>query len=258
MKRSLFEARHGMVRRLQILNHVVFVVVVNEIGFNQVLWGGVLGYILFHLGHNMGAHRYFCHRQFQTNRLWELIFHFAFTLNVLGSAVGYQHIHRQHHRFSDKEKDPHCPRKRGWLRSYFLSDFATRRFFLPPNAMSESFKDPLARFFHRYYFLIIGSYIFVTIWSFEVFVAGYLVPALVAFHMSQFQIVFSHFKLPFSNQLNATDDFSFNHYILKPVFLGDELHNNHHARPTALDQNMTGSWREFDPIAWIVARCIAK
>ncbi len=254
----MFEPRHSSIRKLQILNHCLFFLILIWTEVETYPVGVSLGYLLFHIGHNIGAHRYFCHRQFTTNRFWEVVFHFAFTLNVLGSSIGYRQIHHQHHKFSDQALDPHCPRKRGWFRAYFFSDFAKDRFYLPPRSVKESLRDPVARFFHRYYFLILGSYIALTCQSLTAFHAFYLTPAITAYHLSQFQIVFSHFKLPLSGQSHETHDSSYNHYLLKPIFLGDELHNNHHAAPTRLDQNLSGQWREFDPIAWIVQRFIAS
>ena len=57
-------------------------------------------------------HRYGAHRMFTMSKGWERFFH-LFTYVCQGSSYlnprGYAILHRQHHAFSDTEKDPHSP-----------------------------------------------------------------------------------------------------------------------------------------------------
>ena len=57
-------------------------------------------------------HRYGAHRMFTMSTGWERFFH-LFTYVCQGSSYlnprGYAILHRQHHAFSDTEKDPHSP-----------------------------------------------------------------------------------------------------------------------------------------------------
>jgi len=57
-------------------------------------------------------HRYGAHRMFTMSKGWERFFH-LFTYACQGSSYlnprGYAILHRQHHAFSDTEKDPHSP-----------------------------------------------------------------------------------------------------------------------------------------------------
>ena len=57
-------------------------------------------------------HRYGAHRMFTMSKGWERFFHFC-TVFFQGSSYlnpkGYAILHREHHAFSDTERDPHSP-----------------------------------------------------------------------------------------------------------------------------------------------------
>ncbi len=57
-------------------------------------------------------HRYCAHRMFSMSKGWERTFHFL-TFVTQGSSFlmprGYMILHREHHAFSDTERDPHSP-----------------------------------------------------------------------------------------------------------------------------------------------------
>ena len=58
-------------------------------------------------------HRYSAHRQFAMSHRWERVFYFATWLTQGSSFLsprGYAILHREHHAFSDTERDPHSPR----------------------------------------------------------------------------------------------------------------------------------------------------
>lgn len=57
-------------------------------------------------------HRYSAHKMFTMSKGWERFFHLA-TWLAQGSSYlnprGYAYLHREHHAFSDDERDPHSP-----------------------------------------------------------------------------------------------------------------------------------------------------
>jgi stearoyl-CoA desaturase (delta-9 desaturase) len=63
-------------------------------------------------GQSFYLHRYAAHRMFTMSRGWERFFH-LFTYAMQGSSCldprGYAILHREHHAYSDTEKDPHSP-----------------------------------------------------------------------------------------------------------------------------------------------------
>lgn len=76
---------------------------------------------IFFIGHWVSSvfcqtfflHRYGAHRMFTMSPFWERVFHLG-TFLAQGSSYldprGYAILHREHHAFSDTERDPHSPR----------------------------------------------------------------------------------------------------------------------------------------------------
>lgn len=57
-------------------------------------------------------HRYSAHRMFTMSKGWERFFHLMTYLSQGSSYLipkGYAYLHREHHAFSDTERDPHSP-----------------------------------------------------------------------------------------------------------------------------------------------------
>ena len=80
----------------------------------------LLGYTIYSgLGISLMFHRYWSHRCFEFRfPMLKWIFTFFGLVAGRGSILGWVHIHRTHHKYSDKEKDPHDPAVKGW-RIYF-------------------------------------------------------------------------------------------------------------------------------------------
>lgn len=80
--------------------------------------------VLFFAGHwalaaffqSFFLHRYGAHRQFELSPFWERVFYLG-TFIFQGSSFlvprAYAIMHREHHAFSDTERDPHSPRVHG-------------------------------------------------------------------------------------------------------------------------------------------------
>ncbi|MDE3070910.1 MAG: fatty acid desaturase, partial [Acidobacteriota bacterium] len=140
-------------------------------------WGGALRwsdlvvlaivYALCGAGVTVGFHRLFTHRSFKTGPVLRL------TLAVLGSAavegplIEWVANHRQHHRFSDQEGDPHSPHGHGsgvrgalagLIHAHFgwiLHGDATAD---PERYAKDLLADPVARFVDRTFIVwVIGG-----------------------------------------------------------------------------------------------------
>jgi stearoyl-CoA desaturase (delta-9 desaturase) len=55
------------------------------------------------------VHRMLTHKAFKTHKWIEYICTFFAVAGSHSSAITWVAVHRQHHRYSDKEKDPHSP-----------------------------------------------------------------------------------------------------------------------------------------------------
>lgn len=88
-----------------------------------IAWGGWLGwtdvaiavvmYIISGHGVTVGFHRHFTHRSFKANRRLKNAMAIAGSLAVEGPVIRWVADHRRHHKYSDKEGDPHSPWRYG-------------------------------------------------------------------------------------------------------------------------------------------------
>jgi|HubBroStandDraft_1064217.scaffolds.fasta_scaffold11773_5 stearoyl-CoA desaturase (delta-9 desaturase) len=75
----------------------------------QTVLVGVAFYLLSGLGIAMGFHRYFTHGSFKANRALKIALAVAGSLALEGPILNWVSDHRRHHKYSDKEGDPHSP-----------------------------------------------------------------------------------------------------------------------------------------------------
>ena len=88
-----------------------------------VFWGwgltwrdAVIAFVMYGLtGHGVtiGFHRYFTHRGFKAKRWLRVFLAVAGSMAIQGSVIQWVADHRRHHRFSDKDGDPHSPWRYG-------------------------------------------------------------------------------------------------------------------------------------------------
>src|SRR5918996_1447890 len=69
---------------------------------------GIL-YVATGFGVTVGFHRYFTHRSFKTTRPMRALLAILGSAAVEGPVIAWVADHRKHHRFSDREGDPHSP-----------------------------------------------------------------------------------------------------------------------------------------------------
>jgi stearoyl-CoA desaturase (delta-9 desaturase) len=74
---------------------------------------GVVMYVATGLGVTVGFHRHLTHRSFQAKRWVRAALAICGSMAIQGSAIQWVSDHRKHHRFSDKEGDPHSPWRYG-------------------------------------------------------------------------------------------------------------------------------------------------
>jgi len=88
-----------------------------------VAWGGWLGwhdvvialafYYVTGLGITVGFHRLFTHKAFKPNRPVKIALAIAGTMAIQGPVIRWVADHRKHHKFSDRDGDPHSPWRYG-------------------------------------------------------------------------------------------------------------------------------------------------
>jgi stearoyl-CoA desaturase (Delta-9 desaturase) len=88
-----------------------------------LLWGWGLGWhdvviaLIFYwvsgLGITVGYHRYFTHGSFKANTALRVALAVAGSLAIEGPVITWVSDHRRHHKYSDREGDPHSPWRYG-------------------------------------------------------------------------------------------------------------------------------------------------
>jgi stearoyl-CoA desaturase (delta-9 desaturase) len=210
-------------------------------------------YAMHGIGSGIGAHRYFTHKSFIAPRWAQIIMAFCFTIASTGSVIGYVLIHLKHHRNPDAEGDPHDPSRTGFLKTWFGvldKNYLT----VDPRAYMRLRQDKVLAVMHDYYFLFILSYVALVgvTFGFRGVVFLYLVPVVMQFHANSSLIVLCHSKLIGYRNFETQDKSRNLNLIFRFFLLGEELHNNHHYRPGSSTMNVKNSWRELDPLFYVI------
>jgi len=82
------------------------------LGWHDVIIGLVF-YVISGLGITVGYHRYFTHSSFKASKPLRIALAIAGSLAIEGPVITWVSDHRRHHKYSDKEGDPHSPWRYG-------------------------------------------------------------------------------------------------------------------------------------------------
>lgn len=109
---------------------------------SQVVYVGFCGTAFYH--------RTVAHKN-QINTVVEKILIILSWVGASGSAIAWAGTHRKHHRYSDTDKDPHCPMHMGRLRSYWYSSGNEDIMRYIPDLLRKKWYV----FQHKYYFIVL-------------------------------------------------------------------------------------------------------
>jgi stearoyl-CoA desaturase (delta-9 desaturase) len=215
---------------------------------------GICGamFVVTFVGIEVGYHRHFVHRSFCAAGPVRHILGAMGSMACQGSVIWWAGIHRTHHRFPDREGDPHSPLDGfyqahvGWLLGAKVSPPGwTRR-------VKDLIRDPVTARVHRNYpayaiagFIVPAVFVATIQGSWYGLATGLLWGGLVRIFLVH-HIVSSvnsvcHF---FGRQPYETRDMSCNNYALMLPSLGFSLHNNHHAFPSSA--TTSHAWWQVD------------
>jgi stearoyl-CoA desaturase (Delta-9 desaturase) len=222
------------------------------------IWTGVtvealvLGVALYWLrifGIGAGYHRYFSHRSYETSRA------FQFVLAVLAQSTSQKSIlwwaakHREHHLFSDTERDVHSPRHYGFVYSHLGWIFDRRHGAANLTKIEDFARYPELMWLHRYEqvpsaalavlcFLIAG-------WP--GLIVGFFWSTVAVYHATFCINSLAHVL---GRRRYVTGDDSRNNWLLAIFTMGEGWHNNHHAFQSSVRQGFR--WWEYDPTFYIL------
>lgn len=237
------------IKILIVINHVLAIYGL----FNGNLWYltlSVIGLLLINkVGGEIGLHRYFCHKSFETTRFKHYTLLVLASLNCFGPPMAWVGVHRKHHEFADTNNDPHGsqPVWRIWLTLW-------RPFNIEIKYFKDFLRQPEHVFVFKHYFLLIGI-LFVSLalinWQLLIFLIS--IPSVLSFHLAGLVNTQCHLH---GVKHHDTKDNSFNNYWVNMITLGSGLHNNHHANPRSWDNRELPG--DVDLPATIIKRVFIK
>ncbi len=213
-------------------------------------------YVLRMFGITAFYHRYFSHRTFKTTRAAQLCFAILGASAVQRGPLWWAAHHRQHHLYSDEEKDPHSPVKNSFLWSHMGWFMDPANFITNLKAVPDLAKFPELRFLDRFDWIVpvtlatglygLGALLHALAPGLgtsgpQMLIWGFFISTIVLFHGTNFINSLAH---RFGTQRYETGDESRNSLILALITLGEGWHNNHHHYPTATRQGFF--WWEVD------------
>jgi stearoyl-CoA desaturase (delta-9 desaturase) len=207
----------------------------------------LLGYFLYSgVGVSMMLHRYWTHKsfEFRSNVLMWICTWFGLMAGR-GSIIGWVHVHREHHAFSDTIKDPHAPNINGW-RVFFphLLDYGKN---FNPRLVRDILNKTQTNFNKYYMLLILGWVVLLALIDVRLAYFGWIVPvAITQFVLNSF-IYFGH-SYGYINHKHR--DESKNLWPFGILLWGEGWHNNHHKNPQKW--SMQEKWWEIDLIAPLI------
>lgn len=206
-------------------------------------------------------HRYGAHRMFEMSKGWERFFHFL-TFVTQGSSYldprAYAILHREHHAFSDTERDPHSPRFFGnpfsmmWATKVRYEGYASRRVDPEPRfdggVPEWPTLDRLAQFWPTR-LAFVGAYIaFYAVFATEAWMWALLPVHFVMGPVHGAIVNWAGHKYGYRNF--DSDDQSRNSLPVDFVTMGELFQNNHHRYGQS--PNFAARRWEIDPCYQII------
>ena len=238
----------GTLSFIQLVSTVLTVGGLFYFDFSLAAWitMGVFYFLYSGIGVSMMLHRYWSHRsfEFKSNTVKWICTWFGL-MSGRGSIIGWVHVHREHHKYSDTENDPHAPKHKRW-RIFFphlLNYGKSINKFLVRDLINDE-----QLHINKYYLLYVLAWALLLLaidpW---LLYFGWIVPvALTQFILNSF-IYFGH-SVGYTNYTSNND--SKNLWPFGLLFWGEGWHNNHHKNPGKCNNQV--NWWEIDPIAWVI------
>ncbi len=200
-------------------------------------------YVVRMWGITAGYHRYFAHRAYKTNRVFQFILAFVGGTATQKGALWWAANHRHHHRESDTEKDIHSPIQSGFWWSHMgwimCGKYEATRY----EAIKDFARFPELRFLNRFHVvppIILGTALYF-IGGFSMLIWGFFVSTTLLYHGTFTINSLSHI---FGKRRYKTTDTSKNNLLLALITLGEGWHNNHHYHQNTANQGWF--WWEVD------------
>lgn len=234
--------------------HLVALVGVSLLGFSL---SGVLLAVALYYGRmffvTAGYHRYFSHRSYRTSRWFQFVLAVSSQTSLQRGVLWWACHHRDHHRYSDTDKDLHSARIGGFWWSHLGWFLAPLYNDTDHSKVKDLARYPELRFLDRFphvpgiglgVILFALGGVHAVIWG--------LVSTVFLWHGTFTINSLSHL---WGTRRYDTDDDSRNNVVLALVTMGEGWHNNHHHYQSSTAQGFF--WWEIDMTDYLL-RALAR
>ena len=218
-----------------------------------VLWAA--SHFLRAIGLTLAFHRYYAHRTFQMNRLARFVWTFIGVAAMQKGPLWWAGHHVNHHRYADRDGDPHSPMVSGVYYAHigwFLNDARHDRIENSNPVMRDFGSVPEIRLLEDFFFvppLLLAAGMF-AIGGWAWLVWGFCLPTMTLAHATFAINTVNHM---FGSRRFDTIDESRNNPVTAIFAVGEGWHNNHHRYQRAARNGFY--WWEVDP-TWYVIRAM--
>jgi sn-1 stearoyl-lipid 9-desaturase len=198
------------------------------------------------LGIGMGYHRLLTHRGYKTPKWLEYFLTVCAVLALEGGPIFWVATHRIHHKYSDKDGDPHSPRDGKWwahvgwilIGKSMHHDTQTLSRYVPDLA-----KDKFHIWITKYHYvpMIMLGVILAAIGGLPMVLWGICFRTVFGLHATWLVNSATHIV---GSRRFETRDFSTNSWWVALLSFGEGWHNNHHAHPVSARHGL--AWYEID------------
>jgi len=208
------------------------------------------------LGLTLIFHRYLAHRAFKMNRAARFVWSFIATAAMQKGPLWWAGHHVNHHRFADRDGDPHSPMVSGVYYAHigwFLNDTKYDRVEATNPVIRDFSRVPELAWLDKYFFvppLALAVTMFL-IGGMPWLIWGFCLPTMTLAHATFAINTVNHM---FGSRRFDTVDESRNNLVTAVFAVGEGWHNNHHRYQRAARNGFY--WWEFDP-TWYVIRTMA-
>lgn len=200
-------------------------------------------YYLRMFGITAGYHRYFAHRSYKTNRVFQFVLALIGTMAAQKGVLWWAAHHRDHHKYSDTPRDLHSPTQRGfwwahlgWILSDAYNDADLSR-------IKDFAQYPEIRWLNKHWLVppfALAILIFL-VGGWGALMWGFFLSTVLLWHGTFFINSLAHV---FGSRRYETTDTSRNSMLLALITLGEGWHNNHHCYQSSANQGFF--WWEID------------
>jgi stearoyl-CoA desaturase (delta-9 desaturase) len=195
-----------------------------------------------------GYHRYFSHRAYTTNRVFQFVLAFGGGAAAQKGVLWWASHHRDHHRYTETDQDPHTPLK-GLVQSHIGWIVTERWSKTDLDAIEDFARFPELRFLDRHDWIApwtfgVAAYL---VDGWRGVVVGFLTSTVLLWHGTFCVNSLAHIM---GRRRYATADTSRNSWFVALITGGEGWHNNHHHYPPAARNGFF--WWEWDPTYYVL------